>query len=148
MSLLTWNRLKMFIKDRKYQVEFTAYAKRHYCKDFLKKFSIKRWLETKKTIREALERSFMFQNTGLIDNLIFSQQDGIGIFKLDFRVAGTNTSPKSSGNRAIFSLCNNTGNISILIVYAKNHCGKNQSETQWIFGQIKKNFPEYKKYVR
>jgi len=43
-------------------------------------------------------------------------------------------------------LCNNTGNIKILLVYGKTHCGKRHTETQWIFEHIKGNFPEYKKY--
>jgi hypothetical protein len=146
MSLLTWNHLKMFIKDLFFRVKFSPYSDRHYCKDFLKKHTTKQWLETKKTIIVTLERSFAFQNTDLIDLLKFSQEDGIGIFKLDFRVAGTNVSPKSSGNRAVFSLCNNTGNIKVLLVYSKIHCDKRHSETQWILGHVKCNFPEYKKY--
>ncbi len=136
----------MFIKDLFFQVEFSYYAERHYCKGFLKKYKTKQWLETKRTIIVALERSFKFQTTNLIDNLRFSQKDGIGIFKLDFRVAGTNTSPKSSGNRVIFALCNNTGNIKVLLVYGKARCSKKNTETQWIFEHIKENFPEYKKY--
>jgi len=56
-------------------------------------------------------------------------------------------SPKTSGNRAIFYLSNNAATIKVLLVYCKDHCGKNQSETQWIKEQIKTNFPEYKKLV-
>lgn len=136
----------MFIKNLIFNVEFTQYAETHYCKNFLKKYKTKQWLETKKTITEALERSFLLQNTNRIDNLKFSQEDGIGIFKLDFRVAGTNFSPKSSGNRVIFSLCNNTGNVKILLVYGKTHCRGKYTETKWILKYVKGNFPEYKKY--
>ena len=136
----------MFIKNLIFNVEFTQYAEKHYCKDFLKKYKTKQWLETKNTITDALERSFLLQDTSLIDNLKFSQEDGVGIFKLDLRVARTNSSPKGSGNRVIFSLCNNTGNIKILLVYGKTHCDKKHTETQWILEHIKGNFPEYKKY--
>lgn len=135
----------MFIKDRIFQVEFSTYCERYFCKDFLKKYKAKQWIETKKTIISTLERAAAFQQTTLIDNLKFSQEENIGIFKLDFRVAGTNFSPKTSGNRAIFSLCNKTGNIKILLVYGKDHCDKKHSETQWIFEHIKTNFPELKK---
>lgn len=138
----------MFIKDLSFNIEFTSHAEKHYCKDFLKKNKAKPWIETKKTIISTLERCHKFQNTNLIDNLRFSQEDEIGIFKLDFRVAGTNFSPKTSGNRAIFSLCNNSGVIKILLVYGKNHCDKKGTETQWILGHIKDNFPEYKKYCQ
>jgi hypothetical protein len=136
----------MFIKDLPYQVEFSVYCERHFCKDFLKKYKPRQWIETKKTIIATLERAHAFQETNLIDNIKFSQENGIGIFKLDFRVAGTNFSPKTSGNRAIFSLCNNTGKINVLLVYGKGHCNKRHTETQWIFEHIKANFPEYRKY--
>ncbi len=107
-----------------------------------------KWTATRQTIAINLQRAFyLFQNTSLIDNIKFSQAKNSGIFKLDFRVAGTNTSPKTSGNRVIFSLCNNSGDINILLVYWKDHCVKNQSETQWILEKIKNNFPQYKTIV-
>ncbi len=136
----------MFIKDLSFEVEFSSYAEKHYCKDFLKKYKAKPWLETKKTIISTLKRCYKFQSTSLIDNLKFSQEERLGIFKLDFRVAGTNVSPKGSGNRVVFFLSNNLGNIKILLVYGKNHCDKKRTETQWILEHIKGNFPEYKKY--
>ncbi len=136
----------MFIKDVNFKVEFSNFAEKHFCKDFLKKYKSKAWSITYQSIKDALKKSFGFQQTGLIDNIKFLQKDNFGIFKLDFRVAGTNISPKSSGNRVIFSLCNNSENINILLVYGKDHCAKNQSETQWILEKIKNNFPQYKKY--
>jgi hypothetical protein len=136
----------MFIKDLSYQVEFSAYCERHYCEDFLKRYKPRQWLETKKTIIDTLQRAFMVQQTSLIDLLKYSQEDNIGIFKFDFKVAGTQFSPKTSGNRAIFSLCNNTGKINILLVYCQDHCDKKHTETQWIFEHVKANFPEYRKY--
>lgn len=134
----------MFIKDIKFNVEFSSFAETHFCKDFLKKYKSKAWAVTYQSIIDVLEKSFGVQQTNLIDNIKFSQEDDIGIFKLDFRVAGTNTSPKGSGNRVIFSLNNKTGSIVILLVYGKDHCKKSQSETQWIIEHIKANFPEYK----
>lgn len=136
----------MFIKDLSFRVEFSLHAEKYFCKDFLKKYKPKQWVETRKTIVDTLGRSFAFQQTALIDTLKFSQEDGVGIFKLDFRVAGTKESPKLSGNRAIFSLSNKTGRIEVLLVYGKIHCPKKQSETQWILEQVKGAFPEYKKY--
>jgi hypothetical protein len=135
----------MFIKDINFKVEFSSFAERHFCKDFLKKYKSKAWSITYQSISDVLKKSFGFQQTDLIDNIKFSQKEDFGIFKLDFRVAGTNMSPKSSGNRVVFSLCNNSGYINILLVYGKDHCVKNQSETQWILAHIKNNFPEYKK---
>lgn len=136
----------MYIKDLHFVVEFSPYAETHYCKDFYRKYKGKQWVETRKTIIDTLERAFLVQNTKLIDILKYSQDDNVGIFKFDFKVAGTDVSPKTSGNRVIFFLCNNTGNIKILLVYGKNHCDKKHSETQWILEEVKLNFPEYKKY--
>jgi len=136
----------MFIKGQDFRVIFSDFAEKHFCKSFFKKYK-RQWIETGKTIRSTLEHAHQFEKTSLIDNIKFSQNDAIGIFKLDFRVAGTNTSPKTSGNRVIFAVCNNTCRIEILLVYGKDHCAKNQSETQWILEQIKQNFPEYKNYV-
>jgi hypothetical protein len=136
----------MFIKDLPFQVEFSWYAETHFCKDFLRKYKPRQWIETKKTISDTLKRAFMVQQTSLIDVLSYSQEDNLGIFKFDFKVAGTNFSPKSSGNRAIFSLSNDTGKIKVLLVYGKDHCDKKYSETQWILAHIKDNCPEYKKY--
>lgn len=135
----------MFIKDVIFKVRFSFYANRHFCKDFLKKYKTKKWLETRRTIVEALQRAFMVQQTSLIDNLKFSRLEGI--FKLDFKVAGTDFSPKTSGNRVIFYLSNEKATIEILLVYAKGHLRKGQGETQWIFDQIKGNFPEYRHLI-
>lgn len=136
----------MFIKDLSFQVEFSDYSETHFCKDFYKKYKGKQWVETKRTIKDTLQRVFLVQQTNLIDVLHYSQEDNIGIFKFDFKIAGTNVSPKSSGNRAIFALCNNTGFIEILLIYGKGHCDKKRSETQWLNEEIKNNFPKYKKY--
>jgi hypothetical protein len=136
----------MFIKNLSFRVEFSSYSENHFCREFYRKYKGKQWVETKRTIVDTLERAFLVQQTKLIDVLKYSQENDIGIFKYDFKVAGTNVSPKSSGNRAVFSLCNNTGIIKILLVYGKNNCDKKHNETQWIFEQIKTNFPEYKKY--
>lgn len=133
----------MYIKDTRFYVEFSKYAERYFCKNFLKKYKTKKWVETRKTIVTTLERAFAFQKTSLIDN-IKSREGKIGIFKLDFRVAGTNSSPKKSGNRVIFHLCNTTSKITIILVYGKDNCSKQQSETQWILEHVKNNFPEYK----
>lgn len=137
----------MFIKDINFKVEFSNFAERHFCKDFLKKYKSKAWSITYQSIIDVLKKSFGFQQTKLIDNIKFSQEEDIGIFKLDFRVAGTNISPKASGNRVIFSLCNKSGYVKILLVYGKDYCAKKQSETRWILEHVKTNFPEYKNIV-
>ncbi len=136
----------MFIKDVIFQIEFSSFSERHYCKDFFKKYKSQKWVETRKTIVETLERAYLVQQTSLIDVLKYSQIHGIGIFKYDFKVAGTDFSPKTSGNRVIFSLCNTSGLIKVLLVYGKEHVGQRTNETDWIMGHVKMNFPELKKF--
>ncbi len=137
----------MFIKNQSFQVSFAPYAERHFCKLFSKKYKEK-WIHTRRTIQFMLERIYELQKKSSVDLLSFSQEADIGIFKFDFRVAGTNFSPKAAGNRVVFALCNKTAKIDSLIVYSKDHCDKKHSETQWIYEQIKKNFPKYKKYCK
>jgi len=138
----------MFIKEMIFQVEFSSYAETHFCKSFYKKYKPKQWIETKRTIQDTLSRAFMVQKTSLIDVLNYSAEDDCGLFKFDFKVAGTEVSPKSSGNRVVFGLNNKTAKIEILLVYGKDHIDKKRSETQWIYEQIKDNFPEWKRYSK
>ena len=75
MNSLTWKILKMFIKDNKFYIEFSSHSEKYFCKDFLKKYKEKMWIETRKTIVATLERSFAFQQTSLMDNIKFSQKN-------------------------------------------------------------------------
>ena len=137
----------MFIKDTPFQVEFSLYAESHFCKDFYKRYKGKQWVETKKTITDTLERAFGAQQSSLMDMLKFSQEEGLGILKLDFKIAGTPTSPKASGNRVVVAINNQSAKIEVLLVYGKGHCDKRHSETEWIYEQIKRNFHQYKHLI-
>jgi len=137
----------MFIRNLKFKVKFSSYSKNHFCKSFLRKYKKKAWNETIKTIHDTFEKIFGIQKAKLIDIINFNQEEEAGIFKLDFSVAGTQTSRKSSGNRLIFFLSNKEEKIEVLLVYGKGNCPKGQHETQWILEEIKSNFPEYKKII-
>ncbi len=134
----------MFIKDSQFIVKLNSYAKSHFCKNFAKKYSKKQWNITLENIMDLLERSYALQEKSIFSVINFSQKDSCGIFKLEFRVAGTNMSAMSSGNRVVFFVDNTNSLIEILIVYEKTHCSGN--ETQWIKKQIKENMPQHKKY--
>ncbi len=75
----------MFIKDVDFKVKFSSFAERYFCKDFLKKYKSKIWSITYQSIIDVLNKSFGVQKTGLIDNIKFSQEEDLGIFRLDFR---------------------------------------------------------------
>lgn len=137
----------MSIKNCDFRVEVSEFAKRHFCKTFLKKYKKKHWDQTLFSISQTLQRSSAMQRTQLLDILRFDQEKNMGIGKLDFRVAGTQSSPKSSGNRVIFSFCNMTAKIEVLIVYAKGDIDKKYGETQWIYNIVKSEFPEYKPLI-
>ena len=135
----------MFIKDCHFLVILSSYAKSHFCKYFSKKYSQEQWNITWENIKNSLERSYLYQNKTSFSVINFSQEKSGGIFKLEFRVAGTKFSTKTSGNRVVFFLDNEKELIEILLVYGKTHAAK-QNETQWIKEQIKANFLKYKKY--
>lgn len=134
----------MSINDNNYSVEIEGFARRHYIKVFIKKHK-KAWDVTERAILFELER---------IDNIIgmsdrvekISVADGCSLVKLNFKIAGTNTSAKSSGNRAIVLVDQTNFTCKILLVYSKNQiCSPN--ETQKWMSVIKINYFEiWKKF--
>lgn len=66
------------------------------------------------------------------------------IFKYDFRVAGTKTSTKASGNRVVAFLDSSNNFIEILIIYDKGCLPKNKTETTFIEGIIIVNYAVYR----
>ena len=109
-----------------YNVTFEDYTKRHYRKNFAKKYKDK-WDETENAIISVCEH---------IDNmLLHSRADLIStvgsykLIKLDFAVAGTYMSPKASGNRCILFVNEDMRSVRILLVYSKDEiCEPNETQ--------------------
>ena len=80
------------------------------------------------------------QKTTQIDQLYYFDEHWL--FKYDFRVAGTNQSTKSSGNRIVGFIDNKANKIEILLIYNKTDLPKNKGETAYIIDTIKENYPE------
>ncbi len=53
------------------------------------------------------------------------------LVKLDFAVAGTRTSPKSSGNRCILYVDEETRRVEVLVAYSKNEIGPPNETSKW-----------------
>lgn len=129
----------MSINFESYCVSFTDYAEGHYIKKFERKYKEK-WKETRDSIESFLERIDTVIGVTNRAEVIFVSGK-LKIIKLEFKIAGTNESAKSSGNRAIVFIDDENRNCDILLVYSKNEiCQPN--ETQKWQSEIKTNFPE------
>jgi hypothetical protein len=111
-----------------YRVTFEPFTERHYIKNFQKEYKDK-WLITEQAIIAICER---------IDNVLqydradlISISENFKLIKLDFAVAGTNTSPKASGNRCILFVDENTRAVNILLVYSKNEISPPNETQKW-----------------
>lgn len=121
-----------------YNVEFEPFTERHYIKKFQKEYK-GQWLRTKQAIIDVCAR---------IDNmLLYNRADlitsngGKQLVKLDFAVAGTNVSPKASGNRCILFVDNDVRLVRILLVYSKDEISE-PNETQKWKGVIKREYED------
>ncbi|MEA3344151.1 MAG: hypothetical protein U9Q16_00500 [Patescibacteria group bacterium] len=124
-----------------YVVLVKPFVKRHYVKNFKKKYK-GFWDIT----WSALEREFqnfdvLFERS--IANIVVVAQD-IKICKVEFRVAGTKYSRHGSGNRCIVALHSKTAQIVVLLIYHKSYLTGSGSETAKWKNIIKRNYSEYK----
>jgi hypothetical protein len=116
--------------DSKYSVVFAEYAERHFIKDFEKKYK-KNWDATRQSIVDALERISKLSGTNYLDFVCPSNKETF-LAKFDFKVAKTNVSAKTSGNRCILEVCNKKLEVKILLVYCKDHIDRSsKQETLW-----------------
>jgi hypothetical protein len=126
-----------------YRVKFEPFTERHYVKKFRKNYKDK-WLATERTIIAVCER---------IDNMLqYNRADLIStsgchkLVKLDFSVEGTRISPKTSGNRCILLVNEDTREVKILLVYSKNEISPPYETQKWMniikgeYGEIAKLF--------
>lgn len=133
MSLLFRKTRNMSIR---YVVKIGKFAEGHYIKKFSKKYK-SYWEATLKGLILELERFKRLDNYNPI-----ASHENVFVYKIYFRVAGTNSSRKSSGNRCIVSLNKNINEISILLVYHKNDIGSKNETVIWK-KMIKDNYNDY-----
>lgn len=124
--------------QHKYNVVFEEYTKRHFIKNFEKKYKSK-WNKTQDDIIFVCEH---------IENMLFTKRadlisiaENSRLVKLDFAIFGLKVSPKSSGNRCILFLDDDIKLVKVLLVYSKNDISTN-NETQAWKNIIKSQYPE------
>ncbi len=132
--------------DEDYQVLFSEYAKRHFLKDFAKKYKGNRWTVTERSILQDLKRIRVLQHTQQVDEL--RQNGKLWLFKYDFAVAQTNIAPKKSGNRCLIFLDAARCLQTILLIYHKGNLLKKQGETAYLLQEVEKQFPQFWEQLR
>jgi hypothetical protein len=125
-------------------VEIRPFAERHFIDSFAKKHK-SHWDVTLKAIINQLERIEAFLLTDKAETI--SDGGKIKIIKTKFKIATSNESAKSSGNRCIVAWCPEKRTVSILLVYGKTDLhGRNETE-EWK-SIIRENYPEYKELCK
>lgn len=111
-----------------YKVIFEDFTKRHYIKNFEKKYKSK-WDKTQDDIIfvcEHIENMLLTKRADLI-----SIADKYRLVKLDFAIFGLRVSPKSSGNRCILLLDDDAKTVRVLLVYSKNDLPAHNETQEW-----------------
>ena len=112
----------------KYKVVFEDFAKRHFIKNFEKKYK-SQWNKTQDDIVfvcEHIENMLLTKRADLI-----SVADNYRLVKLDFAIFGLKVSPKSSGNRCILLLNDTLRIVRVLLVYSKNDIPTHNETQEW-----------------
>lgn len=124
-----------------YSVEFDDYCERHFIKGFEKKYK-SAWHKTRIDIEEVCKRIDNMLDYGRADLISTSNQ--YRLVKLDFSIAGTQISPKKSGNRCILIIDEDIRSVKIVLVYSKNDLGPPNETTKWK-QMIKSNYEDVAK---
>ncbi len=112
-----------------YRVSIENYSKSHYIKIFKKKYK-KAWFVTEIAIINMIERIDQVIKETTQAEVMMNSCDKL-IVKLFFSVAGTNKSPKRSGNRAIVYVNRGALECRILLVYSKNQISSPMETQKW-----------------
>lgn len=124
----------------KYTVIVEKFAERHYIKRFSKKYG-RAWDITCEALMRQFQ-SFEVLIRNEITNIILGSEL-IKICKHDFKIAGTNESRRSSGNRCILAWHKDKGAVHVLLVYGKTDIGSGKETTAWK-NIIRENYPRYR----
>jgi len=124
-----------------FSVTYTSYSIRHYLKDFRKNYKGKQWEYTEKSIIQDLMRLRIEHNTTQFSSQIdeLKYYDGEYLAKYDFKIALTNESTKTSGNRCVLYINDKNNIIKILMIYGKTNLPKNKDETKFIMDELENN---------
>ena len=76
-----------------------------------------------------------------IAEIITSTKDVV-LYKTEFKIAGTQESRHSSGNRCIIAAHKDAAQIRVLLVYSKTDLSGHNETAEWK-KLVKENYPEY-----
>lgn len=122
------------MSTNEYAIFIEEFAQKHYIKSFAKKYKGKQWDITLSAIKSILIR---YDNIAPNNISTESKLDVICpcneyiIVKLDFTIAGSGVSAKTSGNRIVAAVCPEKKIIRILLVYSKNDIGPPSETAKW-----------------
>ncbi len=122
-----------------YTVVIQPFAEHHYFKSFSRKYR-GAWDITWRAVCEELRRFDSLLSTTIAE--VITCNGDIRIVKVEFRVAGTRESRKSSGNRCIVAIHGDTGVIKLLLIYHKTDLGDGNETAKWK-QIIKDNYSDY-----
>lgn len=128
------------MKSTKYKVIFEPFTERHFIKSFAKKYK-GAWDFTLKFLEKEFEKIDVLFLRNMAETIVDSKE--IKICKTEFKIASTEQSRHSSGNRCIVALHKDTNAVCVLLVYHKNHLGDGNETAKWK-QVIKDNYPKYK----
>jgi len=111
-----------------YVIIVEKFVESHYIKKFQKKYR-NFWDITWKGIKEELKRFEELSKTNIAEEI--TCLENISICKTEFRVAGTKYSRKKSGNRCIISVNKISKEITVLLVYHKDHINSRNETAAW-----------------
>lgn len=123
-----------------YAVVWEPFTERHFVKTFAKKYK-GAWDATVSFLAEE----FKFIDVLFLKSIaeyITDKNADIVICKTEFKIAGTQESRRSSGNRCIVAIHKNENKVRVLLVYHKNDLGGGGETASWK-NFIKVNYPEY-----
>jgi hypothetical protein len=124
-----------------YTVYVTAFAARHYLKDFSKKYK-GAWNITWRALERELQSIDALFSGNIAETIADSGE--VKICKVEFRVAGTKQSRHGSGNRCIVAVHTHAQKIDVLLVYHKNHLSGSGNETAQWKRIVQQEYKEYR----
>ena len=127
----------------KYKVIFENFAETHFIKNFVKKHK-NAWDKTLRGLYvEFTFIDLLFMKT--IAEIITVSDDGnLKLCKTEFKIAGTDVSRHTSGNRCIVVMDDSDVSVHVLLIYHKNDLKGNCNETNKWKELIKQHYPQYK----
>ena len=127
----------------KHSVQIEDFTERYFIKSFQKKYKNK-WDVTLIAIVAELARIDKLLETDKVEIIINS--DDFKIIKTKFKVAGTQESAKTSGNRCIVVWYPHKQLVKVLLVYCKTDLGSGHENAEWK-SMVSNNYSEYKEII-